>query len=164
MVKKEASMILEGSSPQLDPDMEGLLDDEQDEQDEEQGKMNIWYEVWDEIQKLELEIEYLSVEIEEQEQRALAFTKRRIWANNQKQAVEADAQYARTHKKFKIKMDQHKVAVLNKKAAEMKEKAADMAKQEREAAEGLPQKKSRLMRRAERRSRLYELLRSMNLG
>lgn len=130
----------------------------------EQGKIKIWYEVWHEIQRIEPEIEQLSIDIEEQEIRRDEFAKRRNWANTQKLEAEADAYYTRRHKKFKLMLDKERVEAMNKRAAVMGEKAAATAKEERALAAEISHKHGHLARMAERRSRLYELLRSMNLG
>ena len=131
---------------------------------EEQGKVKIWYEVWHEIQRIEPEIEQLSIEIEEQEIGRDEFAKRRNWANTQKLEAEAEAYYTRRHKRFKLLLDKEKVEAMNKRGAVMGEKAAAMAKEERALSEEIRHKHGKLARLAERRSRLHELLRSMNLS
>jgi len=130
----------------------------------EQGNIRIWYQVWHEIQQIEPQIERSSIAIEDREIRRDEFAKRRNWSNTQKLEAEAEAYYTRTHKKFKLMLDKERVAAMNKRAATMGEKAAVMAKQERILAEELSHMHGKLARLSERRSRLYEVLRSMNLS
>jgi chromosome segregation ATPase len=129
----------------------------------EEGKVRIWYEIWNKIEQHDPEIERLSVEVEELESRRAAFANRKVLANKQRVAAEAAAEETRRHKRFKILMNKKKLNALKQRAAEMKEQASTMAKQERATADQLHTEQGRLMRLSQQRSSLYEVLRSITL-
>ncbi|MDY6833279.1 MAG: hypothetical protein SVY53_00565 [Chloroflexota bacterium] len=135
---------------------------EEDSWDEESGWMKIWYEVWRKIQKVEPEIEQLSVEIQDLEFRRSIVVAQLKWADSQRETAETGSSTAKQQKKFMLFQDKRKIAELDDWATDMRDRSSEMRKQERTLAEQLKRKPARLNRLVEQRDNLYKLLQSLS--
>jgi len=132
------------------------------EWDEDSGWLKIWYEVWRKIQKVEPEIEQLSVEVQDLEFRRSVVVAQLKWADSQRESAETNSSEAKQQKKFKLFQDKRKIAELTDWATDMRDRSSEMRKQERALAEQLKRKPARLNRLVEQRDNLYKLLQSLS--
>jgi len=129
-----------------------------------QGKARVWYEVWNQAQQIEIEFERLSIEVEELEDRLVAFAKQKELARYQETMLKEKLREVIQYKRFKILPDKQRIAVVKQKLVEVREKTEEIAKHELAISERLGKKQGKLWRMMDRRNRVYEVLRSMNLS
>ena len=127
----------------------------------ERKKAKIWDEAWQEVQEINPEIESLSVDIEELENRRVTTADQVKWTDAELEFAQADALMARQHKRFKMFRDKNWIAQTEERTAALRDRAATLRKEGRTVSDELRQKRGRLERVTSQRESLYGLLRAM---